>query len=85
MVGQSLLRQGSAQDLAKSPLDPVANHGIADLLCHCNAKALAHSRIWICQKHESGASDPQAAIGREEIGTLGQNLDHWDADTTTGP
>lgn len=76
MVGQSLLRQGSAQNLAKPPLDPVANHGIADLLGHCNAKALAHPRIRICQKHEPRAGDPQSAIGREEIGTLGQNLDH---------
>ena len=61
--GEPLLRQQFAQQRAKSPLHPVADHRVADFLGDSDAIAHRSGIVGPDQQHEAGPCDAQAPVG----------------------
>jgi len=81
MIGQAGTGQCFAQQFAKAPLHPVANHRITDLLRYrdavTHAPALTDTfianAIGVGKQHKSRPRDAQPAIGGKKISAPGKN------------
>src|SRR3546814_3962620 len=82
---QAVFGQCRAQQFAKTALDPVAHHGIADPLGHGDAIANAVPAVGVSQQHKAGTCNAQPAIGGEKIAASGEHFDHGELLRKTGP
>jgi len=75
MIGKPLARQGRAQQFPKTPLHPVADDGVADLLGDGDPVSLAKAIVRPRKQHETGARNALAPVRGKEIGAASNHRD----------